>query len=96
MIRAAVSGLGELLITVGLLLLLFVTWQLWWTDVVAGAEQQQIATDLRDSWSDERPAVVAGGQEPAPTDIPPMTDPPAMTAPSPRVGVRARPHPPVR
>ena len=33
-----VGTLGELLITVGLLVLLFVSWQLWWTDVTANRE----------------------------------------------------------
>ncbi len=35
-VRAATGVLGELLITAGVLLLLFVVWQLWWTDVQAG------------------------------------------------------------
>jgi len=37
--RWAVRTLGEVLITFGLLLLLFVGWQLWWTDVTANREQ---------------------------------------------------------
>lgn len=37
--RWVVRSVGELLITVGLLLLLFVAWQLWWTDVSANREQ---------------------------------------------------------
>ena len=39
LLRWGVSTLGELLITFGVLLLLFVTWQLWWTDVAANREQ---------------------------------------------------------
>ena len=38
-LRWVVGTIGELLITVGLLLLLFVAWQLWWTDVTANREQ---------------------------------------------------------
>jgi sortase A len=38
-LRWVVHTLGEVLITVGLLLLLFVAWQLWWTDVTANREQ---------------------------------------------------------
>jgi sortase A len=38
-LRRVVHTLGEVLITLGLLLLLFVTWQLWWTDVTANREQ---------------------------------------------------------
>jgi sortase A len=38
-LRWVVGTFGEVLITVGLLLLLFVSWQLWWTDVAADREQ---------------------------------------------------------
>ena len=38
-LRWVVGTLGEVLITLGLLLLLFVSWQLWWTDVTANREQ---------------------------------------------------------
>lgn len=38
-LRWVVGTVGELLITFGLLLLLFVAWQLWWTDVASNREQ---------------------------------------------------------
>jgi sortase A len=38
-LRWVVRTLGEVLITLGLLLLLFVAWQLWWTDVAANSAQ---------------------------------------------------------
>src|SRR5674476_1316803 len=38
-LRWVVGTIGELLITLGVLLLLFVAWQLWWTDVTANREQ---------------------------------------------------------
>ena len=38
-LRWVVGTVGEVMITVGLLLLLFVAWQLWWTDVTANREQ---------------------------------------------------------
>src|SRR5674476_702849 len=38
-LRWVVGTIGELLITLGLLVLLFVAWQLWWTDVTANSEQ---------------------------------------------------------
>ena len=48
-LRWVVGTLGEVLITVGLLTLLFVSWQLWWTDVTANREQATtIATLERD------------------------------------------------
>jgi len=37
--RWGVRILGEVLITLGLLVFLFVAWQLWWTDVTAKGEQ---------------------------------------------------------
>jgi sortase A len=38
-VRWVVTILGEVMITLGVLLLLFVAWQLWWTDVTANREQ---------------------------------------------------------
>jgi sortase A len=38
-LRWGVRTLGEVFITLGLLLLLFVAWQLWWTDVTANRTQ---------------------------------------------------------
>jgi sortase A len=65
--RAIVRGFGELLITVGALLLLFVAWQLWWTDVQANREQAGITADLHEAWRDaldQRPPV--SGEPPVP------------------------------
>ena len=39
LVRLATGVLGELMITAGVLILLFVGWQLWWTDVSANAAQ---------------------------------------------------------
>jgi sortase A len=72
-IRTVVRGIGELLITAGLLLLLFVAWQLWWTDVGAGREQRQIATELRQQWGDEGLPQKAGSAD--------YGEPPELTAP---------------
>ena len=38
-LRKLVQVVGELLITVGVILLLFVAWQLWWTNVESDAKQ---------------------------------------------------------
>ena len=61
-LRAVVHGIGELFITLGVLLLLFVGWQLWWTDVVAGRAQEQTARELEQTWKPP-----AGGAVGAPT-----------------------------
>jgi sortase A len=40
------SGVGEALITLGVLLALFVVWEVWWTDVVGAHQQQKIVESL--------------------------------------------------
>jgi sortase A len=50
---AIVGVIGELLITAGVLLGLFVVWQLWWTDVQAGREHAQILASL--DWPEPGP-----------------------------------------
>jgi LPXTG-site transpeptidase (sortase) family protein len=47
----AVGFLGELLITAGLVLGLFVVYSLWWTNVVADREAGKQADKVRDSWA---------------------------------------------
>ena len=66
-LRWVVGMVGELLITVGLLTLLFVAWQLWWTDVTANREQAaQVQTLERGFLRDD--AVI-----PTPTPTPTST-----------------------
>ncbi len=55
---SAVGVLGELLITVGVLLLLFVAYQLLWTNVTAQRQADQVAAELQDTWA--RPPTEAG------------------------------------
>ncbi|MCG7427002.1 class E sortase [Helcobacillus sp. ACRRO] len=45
-----VGILGEVMITVGVLLGLFVVWQLWWTDVIADQEHSDIIAASEDMW----------------------------------------------
>lgn len=42
-VRRVAGWAGELLVTLGVLVLLFAAWQLWWTDVVSNRAQTQIA-----------------------------------------------------
>ncbi len=67
-LRAVVHGVGELCITLGVLLLLFVAWQLWWTDVVAGRAQEQTTRQLEQTWKPQ-----ARGADGAPAA--PVADP---------------------
>jgi sortase A len=48
---SAVGVLGELLITFGVLLLLFVAYQLLWTNVTAQRQADQVASQLQDAWA---------------------------------------------
>lgn len=48
-----------MLITVGVLLLLFVTWQLWWTDVTANREQAGTIAALERDFGDDQHGGVA-------------------------------------
>ncbi|MET7478229.1 class E sortase [Streptomyces sp. NPDC005648] len=52
-IALAVSVFGELLITGGLILGLFVVYSLWWTNVVADRAADKQADKVRDTWANE-------------------------------------------
>ncbi|WP_329119985.1 class E sortase [Streptomyces sp. NBC_01465] len=47
----ASRAIGEIFITLGVLMLLFVTYQLWWTNVRAHQEANQATHSLQDDWS---------------------------------------------
>ena len=64
-IRRLVGWSGELLMTLGVLLLLFVAWQLWWTDVAANRAQTQIVQTLEDDFARGTPAPVLDNGIPA-------------------------------
>ncbi|MET9775302.1 class E sortase [Streptomyces sp. NPDC006367] len=53
-VALVVSVFGELLITAGLLLGLFVVYSLWWTNVVADRAADKQADRVRDNWAQER------------------------------------------
>jgi sortase A len=57
-LRAGARGLGELLMTLGVVLLLFVGWQLWWTDVTADRAQATTINSLQKHWAE------SGGKAP--------------------------------
>ena len=54
--RVSVIGiLGELLITAGVLVFLFLGWQLWLNDLIVGTDQNNVGTALGESWVGEAP-----------------------------------------
>ncbi|MBT2538391.1 class E sortase [Arthrobacter sp. ISL-69] len=73
-LRKLVQIAGELLITVGVVLLLFVAWQLWWTNVESDAKQTEtIRNFAQELGGSEGPVASdpAGGTPSAPTDYGP-------------------------
>lgn len=80
---AVVGVIGELLITVGLLVLLFVAWELWWTNLEADRKQDDAATSLIESFERpdavEVPAEPVGPEEQAEEDAEEFGSPPAAS-----------------
>ncbi|MFF5156162.1 class E sortase [Streptomyces sp. NPDC000348] len=60
----ASRAIGEVFITCGVLMLLFVTYQLWWTNVRAQAQAGKEASDLQDDWAsgERKPGAFEPGQ----------------------------------
>ncbi|MFF8309358.1 class E sortase [Streptomyces lydicus] len=54
-IASIVSVIGELLITAGLVLGLFVAYSLWWTNVLADREAHKQSDQVRQHWADSGP-----------------------------------------
>lgn len=74
--RVSIIGvLGELLITVGVVALLFVAWQLWIGDAIAGAREHAEAEALAQSWAEPSAPPMMAPVDPAePVVIPVMGD----------------------
>jgi sortase A len=59
----ASRAIGELFISFGVLMLLFVTYQLWWTNIRAGQQANQATNKIQDDWANGRkPGVFEPGQ----------------------------------
>ena len=58
-VRRLAGWAGELLVTLGVLVLLFAAWQLWWTDVVSNRAQTQIVDSLEASFAREDTAATS-------------------------------------
>ena len=67
--RVSIVGiLGELFITAGILVLLFLVWQLWFNDIVVGGEQQAVALQLSEGWDRPVPTASASPEPGEPVD----------------------------
>jgi sortase A len=49
--RTAVRGVGQLFITAGLVILLFVVYELWWTGFTTKRDQHRLITSLHQEWA---------------------------------------------
>jgi sortase (surface protein transpeptidase) len=52
LVRTLVRGIGQTLVTAGLVVLLFVVYQLWVTDLLTGLRQGELSDDLQAQWED--------------------------------------------
>jgi sortase A len=59
--------LGEVLVTIGLLVLLYLGWQLWLNDLIFGATQQDAAAALSEEWAENWAENVEPTAAPTPT-----------------------------
>lgn len=74
--RVSVVGvIGEVLITAGVITLLYVVWQLWVGDMIYGAERNATGHELSQEWADASPSTNEPGQAPAPDEEPVTADP---------------------
>lgn len=82
--RTALRWTGEILITLGVVLLLFVVYEVWWTTLVADRASNRNVTAIQEAWSapDPKPAPAA---PPEVTEQPPMGTPFALMT-IPRLG----------
>lgn len=79
--RVSVTGVvGEILITAGVVVLLFLGWYIWLNDVVAGSAQQgaavEVQRELQEEWerdrSDPQPTEPGPTEEPREPGVPPV------------------------
>ncbi|MHA7240628.1 class E sortase [Arthrobacter sp. TMS1-12-1] len=70
--QVAAQVIGELLITAGVILLLFVGWELWWTNIDSGIRQEQALGEFLSDVPDIEetpPSSADGGDPPVPGDF---------------------------
>ncbi|MEX8057145.1 MULTISPECIES: class E sortase [Microbacterium] len=79
--RVSVIGvIGDLLVTAGVLVLLFVVWQLWIGDAIIGAQFKDQGREISEQWATNPPpsAPLPTTTAPAQPAAPPTADPPAL------------------
>jgi sortase A len=76
-LRGTIQVLGELLMTAGVILLLFVAWQLWWTNIESDARQSEL---IKEFAQDLGTAAPAAPEAPAAAAAPEGFGPPVVGA----------------
>ena len=68
-VRTLVRGFGQTLVTAGLVVLLFVVYQLWVTDLLTGLRQGELSDELQAQWDDPTAGSPGGTFTPGPIDV---------------------------
>jgi sortase A len=68
-VRTLLRGVGQTLITVGLVLLLFCVYEVWVTNLVTAQEQEQLRDELSEQWAEPVAAPAAPGVRPAAVEL---------------------------
>lgn len=81
---SVIGIIGDLLVTAGVLVLLFVVWQLWIGDAIIGAQFKDQGKELSEQWATDPPPPVPSATATAPAQpaAPPTADPPALSQPA--------------
>jgi len=88
-VRSLISGIGKVLVTLGLLLLLFVIYQLWGTGIYTARAQKQLERDFQTQQDQAgvTPTTLGGPTDGStPTTVPVVTTLPPVAAPDPADG----------
>ncbi|MEI4271670.1 class E sortase [Klenkia sp. LSe6-5] len=57
LVRTGIRGVGQLLVTAGLVVLLFVVYEVWVTDLTSDRKQDALSSELREDWAGGDPTV---------------------------------------
>ncbi|GAA2979759.1 class E sortase [Microbacterium terrae] len=79
--RTSIIGvIGEILITLGVITLLYVVWQLWVGDLIYGAERNATGSEISQEWAQEYSATPSPTPTPTADDTDPVTAEPVILA----------------
>lgn len=85
--RVSVVGvIGELLMTLGVVVLLYIGWQLWLNDIIVGGAQDRVAAEIAEGWIAQADAAASDSTASDPTSPDPADPavPPVVAAPAPQ------------